>query len=462
MTAALLLLPLLVHGSEPPNVLLIAVDDLNDWVGCLGGHAQARTPHLDALGARGVLFRDAHCQAPVCTPSRASLLTGRLPSTTGMYFLQPALARVPELAEVPTLVEHLGAGGYDTLGAGKIYHGGGEARYFDEYAGGMGGFGPRPPEKLSYPRGHPLWDWGRYPEDDAEMPDAKLAGWAAERLSEEREEPFLLAVGFWRPHVPMCVPAPWFDRIGEEAEVELPRAPDSDREDLPRYARDLTVGHPAPRHDWMVEHEAWRGAVHAYLASTAFVDAQIGRVLRALEEGPHAEDTVVVLLSDHGFHLGEKRRWAKRSLWQESTRVPLIVAGPGIEPGVCDRPVGLVDVFPTLLELCGLESAPELDGESLVPLLRDPAAPWPHAAVTTFGPGNHAVRTERWAYLRYADGSEELYDRVEDPDEWRNLAGREELAGVREELRARLPAEHAPMVAGSAGAGLEAMRAAGR
>ena len=460
MLSALSCLALLLSAAAPtrPNGVLNAIDDLNDWVGVLDGHPQARTPHLDALAKRGVLFTNAHCQAPVCTPSRASLFTGLLPSTTGMYFLQPALSRVAELDGVTTLVERFAEEGYATLGVGKLYHGGGEARYFDEYGGAMGGFGPSPLEKLSYPDGHPLWDWGPYPRTDAEMPDSKVAEWAEEKLAAERDEPFLLAVGFWRPHVPMCVPQSWFDAIGREQDVRLPDVPADDREDLPPYATALTVGLPAPRHEWMLEHDAWRGAVHAYLASTAFVDAQIGRVLAALDEGPHADDTIVVLLSDHGFHLGEKGRWAKRSLWEESTRVPLIIAGAGIAPALRAAPVGLVDVYPTLLDLCGLEPAPDLDGHSLVPVMGDPVAPWPHAAITTFGPGNHAVRTARWRLIRYADGSEELYDHDRDAGEWNALAGHE---AVRVELREHLPAENAVPVDGSAGAGLDGMRAAG-
>jgi len=439
-----------------PNVVLITVDDLNDWVGCLEGHPQARTPHLDALAARGALFTNAHCQAPVCTPSRAALFTGRLPSTTGMYFLQPALSSVEELRDVTTLLGRFADEGYATLSAGKLTHGGGEARYVQTYGGTMGGFGPRPPEKLSYPQGHPLWDWGPYPATDAEMPDARLADWAAARLAEERAEPFVLAVGFWRPHVPMCVPQPWFDLFED---VTLPPTLDDDRADLPDYAKALTIGLPAPRHEWMVEHDAWTGAVHAYLASCAFVDAQVGRVVDAVAASPHADDTIVVVLSDHGFHLGEKQRWAKRSLWEESTRVPLIVAGPDIDPARIGAGVGLVDVYPTLLDLCGLEPDPGLDGHSLTPLLR--GEPWPHAALTTFGPGNHAVRTESWRYIRYADGAEELYAHPADPHEWANLAGDPAHTEVMQRLRGFLPTADAPMVPGASGAGLDAMRDAG-
>ena len=470
MRTLLLLLSLVAVSSaqaaedEQPNVLLVTIDDLNDWVGALGGHPQAHTPNLDALAQRAVLFSNAHCQAPVCTPSRASLFTGRLPSSTGMYFLQPALAQAESLSEVETLSERFARAGYETLGVGKLVHGGGERDYFQTYGGGLGGFGPSSTPKLHYPEGHPLWDWGAYREadgvEDADMPDARIADWATARLAEPREQPFLLAVGFWRPHVPMCVPASWFERVGAEDEIELPAILEDDAADLSDYARALTIGHPAPRHEWMRENDAWRPAVHAYLASCAFVDHQLGRVLDALEAGPHARTTIVVLLSDHGFHLGEKGRWAKRSLWEQSTRVPLLVAAPGIDAGVSPRPAGLVDVYPTLLELCGLRPDAALDGHSLVPLLHEPTRAWPHAALTSFGPGNHAVRTTRWRYVRYADGSEELYDHAADPEEWRNLAGAPEHGELIERLRGALPKHDSEPVPGASGSGFDAWRAA--
>lgn len=466
MWAALAALILSVPASaqdERPNVLLIAVDDLNDWVGALGGHPQAKTPNIDRLAASGTLFANAHCQAPVCSPSRASMMTGRLPSTTGMYFLLPALADEPSLQGVVTMVQRFAAEGYATFGVGKVHHGD-ERPFFDEYGGAMGGFGPRPEQKLSYDIGHPLWDWGAYPERDEQMPDHRVADWAAAKLAEDHDGPFFLAAGFWRPHVPMYAPRRWFDLHPLEG-VELPEVLAQDRDDLPSYARALTLGLPAPRHEWMVENGEWRDAVQAYLASTSFVDACVGRVLDALAASRHAQDTIVVLLSDHGFHLGEKQRWAKRSLWETSTRVPLIIAAPGRKPGVSGRPVGLIDVYPTLLELAGLAPDAGLEGRSLSPLLDDPAGAWPHAAVTTFGPGNHTVRSTRWRYTRYADGSEELYDHGEDPHEWRNLAVSEPrpegLSQVIAELRERLPVDDAPIRGKAEGsAGLDAFRSA--
>jgi len=439
--------------QDPPNVLLIAIDDLNDWVGCLDGHPQAVTPNIDALARRGVLFTNAHCQAPVCNPSRASLMTGLYPETTGVYFLNPPLWESEVVDEAEVLPRRFAREGYAVSGGGKLFHTAGNRRYFDDYAGNFGGFGPFPEEQLAPFPGVRLWDWGAFPERDEELPDHALATWAAQRLADPGERPFLLAVGFVTPHVPQYAPAAWLERFPADA-LQLPPTLDADLDDLSRYAVDLTRReHIAPTQAWVEEHEQWESLVRTYLACVAFVDAQVGRVLDALEAGPHADDTVVVLFSDHGFHLGEKERWAKRSLWHESTRVPLVVAGPGIAAGrPCSRPVELVDVYPTLLDLAGLSIEPALEGQSLRPLLEDPGAEWPHVARSSFGPENVAIVTEHHRYVRYRDGSEELYDRAGDPHEWTNLAGREEHAELLDELRRHLPQRyHAPLGAGSTG-----------
>ncbi len=440
-----------------PNVLLIAVDDLNDWVGCLGGHPDAQTPHIDRLAGRGVLFTNAHCQAPVCTPSRASLMSGRLPSSTGLYFLQPGLRASPVLKQAVTLVEYFAQNGYRTMGVGKTY-GGRDGDYYQEYGGSFGGFGPRPKQHLNYTAegAHPLWDWGAYPDSDEKMPDHRIADWAIERLRRRYETPFFLAVGFYRPHVPMYAPQKWFDRH-PLSRVHLPEVWEHDRDDLPAFAKDLTIGYPAPRHEWLVEHGQWKRAVQSYLACCTFVDHQIGRVLQALDSSPYRDRTVVVLFSDHGWHLGEKGRWAKRSLWEDSTRVPLIFAGPGIGGNrTCRRPVGLIDIYPTLCELCGLAVADFHEGTSLVPLLNNPEARWDRPVLCTFGPGNHAVRSQRWRYIHYADGSEELYDHETDPHEWHNLAGDPRYAEILAEHRRWLPKREHALFLDAKSAGLDA------
>ena len=437
-----------IHAAERPNILLISVDDLNDWVGCLQGHPQAQTPHIDRLAARGTLFANAHCQSPVCNPSRASMLTGRYPHSTGVYFLSPDLQSAPALTGVLTLPEAFAATGYQTLAIGKIFHGRDE-RFFQQYGGTNGGFGPRPEHKLSQPHGHPLWDWGAFPESDEQMPDMIAAKWAVQKLKQKFSSPFFMAVGFYRPHVPMFAPQKWFDRHPRN-HLALPQVLVDDRSDLSQYAIDLTnLNHVSPTHEWMTAAGQWRHAVQSYLASCTFVDHCVGMVLDALKAGPHRDNTIIVLFSDHGFHLGEKQRWAKRSLWEDGTRVPLIIAAPGYQSGRrTDRPAELLDVYPTLLELAGVKSDPEQQGQSLVPLLNNPNQKWEHPAITSFGPGNFAIRTTRYRYIQYRDGSQELYDHQTDPDEWNNLAANPALRSVVKILSDYIPRQQHPLLPG--------------
>ncbi len=453
-----------VHAAEGPNVVLISIDDLNDWVGCLEGHPQARTPHLDALAERGVLFRNAHCQAPVCQPSRASLMVSRFPSSTGLYFLNPGLQGSQVTKNEVTIPEAFAAAGYQVMGAGKLFHSQDNQRVFNlagEYGGNFGGVGPRPEKKISQPHGHPLWDWGAFPEKTSDMPDYKLATWARQKLAVDYEKPFFLAVGFYRPHVPMYVPQAWYDMHPRD-EVRLPLLKVDDVDDLSEYAINLvTLEHVAPTHAWMKESGQYRHAVQSYLASVTFVDDCLGMVLEALDNRADANNTIICLFSDHGFHLGEKNRWAKRSLWEDGTRVPMIIAGPKVEPAVCDRPVGLIDIFPTLLDLTGQTAISQHEGQSLTPLLEDPRKDWDRPTMTTFGLGNHAVRSTRWRYIRYLDGSEELYDHQNDPHEWTNLATDPRMKEIIRQHRRWLPAFEQPIL-GSESTGHQAYAAAAR
>lgn len=435
-------------GGDRPNVVLIAVDDLNDWVGCLGGHPQASTPNIDRLARRGVLFTNAHCQSPVCNPSRASLMTGLYPESTGVYFLNPPLEASPVASQATVMPRRFDREGYHVTAAGKLFHSGAENRsYHRRYAGEFGGFGPIPEVKLSPFPGHPLWDWGAYPDRDEQMPDHKIASWAEQELGHLRNEPLYLAVGFYRPHVPQYAPQAWLDRFPLDT-LRLPDVSEHDLEDLPEYAVCLTrLKHVAPTHQWVLSQDQWPVLVQTYLACVSFVDAQVGRVLDALDAGPYAENTYVVLFTDHGFHLGEKQRWAKRSIWGDGARVPLIVAGPGVAGGqTCTKPVQLLDIYPTLLDLTGLGADPAHEGHSLKPLLVDPEADWPHLARTSFGPGNTAIVSEHHRYIRYRDGSEELYDLAADPHEWTNLAGDPGQEPVLTPLRTALPAQLHPIL----------------
>ncbi|MCA9213535.1 MAG: sulfatase [Planctomycetales bacterium] len=448
ITLLLLLTSANCIAAERPNVLLISIDDLNDWTGCLGGHPQAKTPNIDRLADRGTLFENAHCQSPVCNPSRASMMTGRYPHSSGVYFLGPDLKKAPVLQNLDTLPEVFAKNGYRTMAVGKIFHGG-DQRFFQEYGGNNGGFGPRPKQKISQPHGHPLWDWGAFPDTDDDMPDMKAAQWATSKLQQEFDRPFFIAVGFYRPHVPMFAPKKWFDMHPRQS-IQLPLVQERDRDDLSQYAINLTnLEHVSPLHEWVKSAGEWDHAVQAYLASTTFADYCVGMVLDALSESAHADNTVVVLFSDHGFHLGEKQRWAKRSLWEDGTRVPLIIAGPKLAAGQrTRRPAELIDVFPTLLDLAGLPSDDSQEGQSLTPLLENPNAEWNHPAITSFGKGNYSVRSTRYRYVQYLDGSTELYDHETDPHEWNNLAKAASLHEVIAEHAKHIPSDEHEILPG--------------
>ncbi len=444
----------LLAAPAGPNVLFIVLDDLNDWVGAFGGHPQVRTPHMDALAARGVLFSNAHCQSPLCNPTRTSVMTGLRPSTTGVYGLAPGLRDVAALKEHVTLPQAFTDSGYYTYTCGKVYHDGAlrgadRLREFGEWgpAPGMS----RPERKfVQTPDPNPLVDWGVYPERDEDQADWEIAGAAVSALQgAPKDRPFFIACGFRLPHVPCYASQGWFDLYSEE-DLQMPPVLVGDRDDTPLFSWYLHWRLPEPRLRFLEEAGEWRNLVRSYLACVSFVDSQVGRVLDALERSGRAKDTMVVLWSDHGFHLGEKLITGKNTLWERSTRVPLIIAGPGVvKGGRCEQPVELLDLFPTLLESCGFAARTDLEGHSLVPQLRDPqvARPWP--AITTHNQGNHAVRTLDWRYIRYADGSEELYDLRNDPNEWHNLAGKAGMEERRQELAKWLPQTDVAPVPGS-------------
>lgn len=374
-------------------------------------------------------------------------MTGLYPATSGVYFLNPDFRRSKVAAKCVPMPMRYEAEGYAVSGAGKIFHGKQNRRYLPNHAGSFGGFGPRPEEKLTSFPGHALWDWGAFPESDAQMPDSKIAAWAVQRLAQEFDDPFFLAIGFFRPHVPQYVPQKWFELHPAET-LQLPRTLPGDLSDLPDYGIHLTrLEHVAPTHEWVVENKEWKPLVRSYLACVSFVDAQVGKVLDALDASARAADTFVVLYSDHGFHLGEKERWAKRSLWEDSTRVPLIVVGPGIEPGrVCRKPVELLDVYPTVLALTGHDADLAHEGQSLVPLLEDVDAEWLQLARTSFGPGNVSIRSERYRYVHYNDGTEEFYDHERDPHEWTNRIAEPGLETEIARHRAQLPRNYHPVL----------------
>ncbi|MFQ5731735.1 MAG: sulfatase [Planctomycetaceae bacterium] len=442
IAAALFPAPTPAAEAGRPNVLFIAVDDLNDWIGCLGGHPDCKSPNIDALAKRGVLFTRSYCAAPACNPSRAALMTGVRPWDSGVY-VNPQPWR-PAMPDVVTLPQHLMKAGYDAVGCGKIFHG----RYDDDASWRTylkKGRDPRPTRKvLADPRSSSGGiKWGVLDGPDSAMNDYKMVSYAIDYLKKTHDKPFFLACGIFRPHMPWQVPRKYYDMYPPD-KIRLPKVLDTDLADVPRAGKRMAK--PQGDHAKMLKTGNWRYAVQAYLASISFADAQVGRLLKALDASPHAKNTIVVLWGDHGWHLGEKQHWRKFALWEEATRTPLMIAAPGItKPGsVCRRTVDFMSVYPTLAELCGTKIPKHCKGPSFVSLLKDPKSKWGRPAVTTHGRGNHAVRSERFRYIRYANGDEELYDHDSDPLEWKNLAGEPKFAVVKRKLARWLPKKEAP------------------
>lgn len=448
------------HTPTHPNILFIAVDDLNDWVGYLGGYpGTVRTPNLDRLAARGVAFTNAHAQAPLCGPSRTSVMTGLRPSTTGVYGMiedDSIRGAAPVLDGVIFLPEYFGRHGYHTMGVGKLFHKHAPTGAFADSGGRQGGFGPKPKERFVWEGdpelpgyGRTSTDWGAYPAVDSQMIDHQSADWAIERLGKEYGQPFFLGVGFIRPHVPWYVPPEWLELYAHDS-ITLPPYRSDDLDDVPTVGHRINDLPMMPSTEWARQTGVWKDIVRAYLASVSFVDHQVGRLLDALEASPHAENTVIVLWSDHGYRLGEKGTFAKHALWEEATRVPLIIVPsrhPRPRPSEVAAPVELLDVYPTLLELAGLPANPATEGRSLVPLMNGDNAPDGYA-LTTYGRDNHAVRTRHYRYIRYEDGGEELYDHRTDPHEWYNLlaGGGAPVQRIRDSLRQLLPTINVPWV----------------
>lgn len=441
----------IVDKLEKPNVLFIAIDDLNDWVGCMGGHPNTKTPNLDRLAAEGVLFTNAHCQAPLSGPSRASVMTGLRPSTTGIYgMIDDELVRSenPATKDIVFLPEYFRDNGYHTMGIGKIFHTHFPKGSFDESGGRVPGFGPRPEKRMAWDGhgtadpeiyGRTSTDWGAYPEDDSLMPDNQSATWTIEKLGNEYDKPFFLAVGFLRPHAPFHVPQKWFDMHPLEDIVTPPYKAD-DLNDIPEIGLMINDLPMMPTTDWAIESGEWPKIVQAYLACVSYVDYEVGRVLDELRNSEYADNTVVVLWSDHGYRLGEKGTFAKHALWETATNAPLMFAAPNLPKGkVINQAVEMLSIYPTLLDLCGLPQYDRNEGISLAPKMLSDKPGETTFAITTFGMNNHSVKSDAYRYIQYEDGTEELYDHNTDPNEWTNQASKENLVEIKNNLKQQLP-----------------------
>ena len=454
-TAGAMLLPSCKQftAKKQPNVLFIAVDDLNDWIGCMAGHPNTKTPNIDKLAARGTVFTNAHCQAPLCGPSRASLMSGLYPSTTGIYgqIEDEDIRKSNAATQTCTfLPEYFKQNGYKTMGIGKLFHRHAPKGVFDVSGGRVPGFGPVPEKRMKWEGksgpdyGGTSTDWGAFPEKDEDMPDYHSAQWAKERLAEDHDKPFFLGVGFLRPHVPWHVPQKWFDMHPAD-QLQMPPYLPNDYDDIPETGKKVAELPMMPTTEWAIKTGEWKNIVQAYLACISFVDHYVGEVLTALENSKYADNTIIVLWSDHGYHIGEKNRFGKHSLWEEATRTALIISTPDFnKKQVCQKPVGSIDLYPTLLDLCNFKANPQNQGHSLKPLLENSSASWENAAITTYGRNNHSIRDEHFRYIHYEDGSEELYDHRNDHDEWYNLADSKDYAEAKMRLKKHLPKINAP------------------
>jgi arylsulfatase A-like enzyme len=423
--------------AKRPNILFIALDDLNHWVGYTGRNPQTITPNIDKLARRGVRFTHAYCAAPVCNPSRAALMSGLRPSTTGVYENNNdwRTAVSPDL----TLTTTFRKAGYAVLGAGKIYH----ERYrrraeWDDYLE-VEGTDPRPTGDT----GVGGIKFAPLDCEDEDLREWKIVQYGIDQLRKPHDKPFFLAVGLHKPHMPWNVPRKYYDMHPLEG-IQLPPHREDDLNDLPPAA--VRMARPEGDHRAILESGRWKEAVQAYLAAISYADAMIGRLIEGLDRSEYRDNTIIVLWGDHGWHLGEKEHWRKFALWEEATRMPYIWVAPGVARagGVCDRPVDLMSVYPTLCSVCGIEKPKHVEGEDVKPLLLDPKASWDRPAITTFHRNNHGLRTEKWRYIRYADGGEELYDHDADPYEWTNLASDSKFAGPKAELMKLLPAVNKP------------------
>jgi arylsulfatase A-like enzyme len=383
-------------GTTGPNVLFIAVDDLNHWVGHLARNPQTRTPNIDRLARMGVTFTRAYCAAPVCNPSRAALLSGKRPGVTGIYDNQNPYTAVLKPEE--SLITQFKNAGYATLGMGKIWHGG--LGWPEQWTGTGGRERVRPSTVDDRSIGG--IKFGVLQGDDDALQDTHIAAYGIAQLNRKHDRPFFLALGFHKPHMPWNVPKKYFD-LHPLDQIQLPPHRTNDLDDVPPAG--VHMAKPGGDHAQVLASGRWKEAVQAYLATISYLDGQIGRVLDAFERSDHAH-------------------WRKFALWEEATRAPFIWVAPGVTPpgGVCERTVDFMSIYPTLCSLAGLPLPGHVEGLDIRPLLANPMTPWEQPAVTTYGRNNHAVRTERWRYIRYAGGDEELYDHQLDPFEWTNLA----------------------------------------
>lgn len=453
--------------EQPYNVLFIAVDDLNDWIGPYGGHPQAVTPNLDKLAKNAVTFTNAQCAASVCNPSRAALMTGVRPSTSGVYQNNHLFRNSQVLKDALTIPQYFSDNGYFTTAKGKIFHHPqgiwGDEESWDVHVKtsgkGMNKHKDQTADMLAngmpYANTHQKgMDWGVIENiTTEESSDYQSALWATQELEKKHSKPFFIACGIFRPHLPWFLPQKYYDKFKLE-DIQLPEIKEDDLNDIPPVGKRMSGGLDA-KNDYqrIKKYKKQKEAVRAYLASTMYADECVGMILDALENSPYKDNTIVVLFGDHGWHLGEKLHYRKYVLWEESCRVPFIMKVPGLGEGgaqKCARPVNLLDIYPTLVDLCGLPAKKELEGRSIATLIENTNAKWEYPSLTTMGENRHSIRSERYRYIRYEDGTEELYDHKNDPMEWTNLAKDKKYKKVISNLAKWVPKVNTPAIKATA------------
>ena len=453
--------------QSSPNVLFIAIDDMNDWTTLFDESNPIRTPNLERLAERGTFFSKAYCNSPACNPSRSSVLSGVRPATSGVYANQSDWRKA--LNNVDIIPSHFKNNGYRTYASGKIFHHHGPQfhRYeaFDEHivfpssrpdmpmptSGNLNGIKSWTAGDGSKGPISPNFDWGVYPPNPNNHIDNRTIAWATDKIeSHSGDKPFFIATGIYRPHMPFYAPQEWYDAY-PMGKLEMPEYKEDDLEDIPSAGRAM-LHPPSRRFMSTFEKEKLRDAfifdkaVRGYQAASSFADYQVGRLLDALDASGQADNTVIVLWSDHGFHVGEKNHWEKFVLYEKATRIPFIIVAPGYRSGQhCERPVSLIDLYPTLVDLCALPQPKHLEGQSLAPLLEKPKRKW-DPVVMTYGEGNHAVRDDRYRYIRYQNGEEELYDTENDPSEWTNIAHRKGTRKIMDRMAKWMPETYAPEI----------------
>lgn len=452
----ILLSSLTVHAA--PNVLFIISDDLSAEALSCYGNKQCQTPNIDRLAKRGIQFNRAYCQYPVCGPSRASLMSGMYPQAIGVVGNGSSSKFTQNLGSRPSMSQHFKNNGYYTARVSKIYH----MRVPGDITAGVDGpdhaaswterFNCKAPEWMSKgehehltneklnkdPNKHYGLGFGaafyvvKGSTDGAEQADVLAADKAVELLGKHKDKPFFLAVGLVRPHVPLVAPADFYEPYPPK-KMELPLKIKGDWDDIPKAG--ISKSSKSSGLDGQIDKQ--QRVLSAYYASVAFMDAQVGRILDALEKNGLAKNTIVVFTADHGYHLGEHDFWQKLSLHEESTRIPMLFAGPGIKPAKTDSLAEQIDFYPTFAELAGFDIPKHIQGKSLAGVIKNPSQAV-HDEVYCFKGNSHLLRTDRWALLSYRDGSSELYDMQADPKQYSNLAEKPEHEKDLEAMKTRL------------------------